>query len=286
MITEPEPRLSAAGEAEYLTLLMQGGAVSDVHLRYPGNEVRTLRVAEKFPAEMRERLHLHYFPEPAGRLGCGVHLKAGEKPGNVRATRSCHSLEEVRMYPEAEYLFLSPIFDSISKQGYCSQFPARGLLGGVPGNTVALGGVTPRHFLQLMRLGFRGAAMLGWVWSGAGREEAQRKREVIRRFRNAWAGFRLQFITNAPTAGQTAAQAVQAIKGGCRWVQIRMKEAGEEEIRRAVELTAPEARKAGSILLIDDHVELAAEMEEIDGVHLGHSDMPRSEARKILGEEK
>jgi thiamine-phosphate pyrophosphorylase len=67
------------------------------------------------------------------------------------------------------YLFLSPIFDSISKQGYCSNFSIELLReaqaeGIIDNKVIALGGVTPRKQPLLESLGFGGYAMMGAVW--------------------------------------------------------------------------------------------------------------------------
>ena len=84
-------------------------------------------------------------------------------------SRSCHSLEEVKQYKNAcDYVFLSPIFDSVSKQGYVSAFAYETLKqasgdGIIDGKVVALGGVTPDKISRLRSLNFGGAAMLGCV---------------------------------------------------------------------------------------------------------------------------
>ena len=74
-----------------------------------------------------------------------------------------------------------------------------------------------------------------------------------------------------------------ALEGGCRWVQLRMKEASREEIVR----TGHEVRRLcdayGATFIIDDHVELVREIRA-DGVHLGQKDMPVGQARDILGD--
>ena len=73
-----------------------------------------------------------------------------------------------------------------------------------------------------------------------------------------------------------------ALRGGCRWIQLRMKEASDEEIVR----TGLEARRLcdayGATLILDDHVDLVQKIGA-NGVHLGKKDMPISEARKMLG---
>lgn len=68
-----------------------------------------------------------------------------------------------------DYVFLSPIFDSISKSGYHSAFTLEVLQQAAAHNiidekVVALGGVTPDKVKWLRQIGFGGAAMLGAVW--------------------------------------------------------------------------------------------------------------------------
>ena len=75
-----------------------------------------------------------------------------------------------------------------------------------------------------------------------------------------------------------------ALDGGCKWVQLRMKDASEEEFLR----NAYQARKLcdqyQATFIIDDHVELVRECGA-DGVHLGKNDMPIAEARRLLGDD-
>lgn len=73
-----------------------------------------------------------------------------------------------------------------------------------------------------------------------------------------------------------------ALEGGCRWIQLRMKDAPAEEIIACAEEVLPLCRRHGAKFLLDDHVELVRQLGA-DGVHLGKNDMPVDEARKILG---
>uniref|UniRef100_UPI003FF0E894 thiamine phosphate synthase n=1 Tax=Candidatus Cryptobacteroides bacterium TaxID=3085639 RepID=UPI003FF0E894 len=73
-----------------------------------------------------------------------------------------------------------------------------------------------------------------------------------------------------------------ALEGGCRWIQLRMKDAPAEEIIACAEKVIPLCRRHGAKFLLDDHVELVRQLGA-DGVHLGKNDMPVDEARKILG---
>ena len=95
----------------------------------------------------------------------------------------------------------------------------------------------------------------------------------------------LQFITH-PSSRMTIEEEIrQAVDGGCRWVQLRMKDATRDEIvataKRAKEICAD---VDDCILVVDDHVDIAKELQ-LDGVHLGKNDMPVDEARKLLGAE-
>ena len=92
----------------------------------------------------------------------------------------------------------------------------------------------------------------------------------------------LQFITHATTPDATIHQAEQAIAGGCRWVQVRMKGAAAAEVRRVLEHLSPLCARTSTTLIVDDHVELAT-LDGVHGVHLGQTDMSTAEARRILG---
>lgn len=73
-----------------------------------------------------------------------------------------------------------------------------------------------------------------------------------------------------------------ALQGGCRWIQLRMKDATVDEMRPVALEAQRMCREAGATFIIDDNVELVRELGA-DGVHLGKNDMPISEARQILG---
>lgn len=92
----------------------------------------------------------------------------------------------------------------------------------------------------------------------------------------------LQYITNTDCCVPVEEQVLAVIEGGCRWVQIRMKEASDDEIRKVVEAVKPKCVEKEVFLLLNDRVELAKELN-VGGVHLGKEDMPCSKARMILG---
>lgn len=97
-------------------------------------------------------------------------------------------------------------------------------------------------------------------------------------------GFELQFITHINDRHGYAEGAKMALEGGCRWIQLRMKGASDDEVEDVAKILMPLCREYGATFLIDDRVELVRRIGA-DGVHLGKNDMPVDEARKILGDE-
>lgn len=94
---------------------------------------------------------------------------------------------------------------------------------------------------------------------------------------------RMQFISHFTDQYDYLDSIAMALEGGCRWVQLRMKDATPEEIL-PIALEAQKLCKAKeATFIIDDHVELVKKIGA-DGVHLGKLDMPVGEARKILGD--
>ena len=94
----------------------------------------------------------------------------------------------------------------------------------------------------------------------------------------------IQFITHETETIGYVEGARMALEGGCRWIQLRMKDASDDEVRKAAAVIQPMCKEHDAIFLLDDRVELAKELKA-DGVHLGKNDMPVDEARRVLGED-
>ena len=73
-----------------------------------------------------------------------------------------------------------------------------------------------------------------------------------------------------------------AIEGGCRWIQLRMKDATDEEVREVAMELIPMCRETDTFLIIDDRVSVVNDLK-VSGVHLGKEDMDPIEARELLG---
>jgi len=161
-------------EAEAVGRMLDSG-FARIHLRKPAaSETELRRLIERIPVRYYDRLSLHDRHALAAEYGLGgIHLNSRnpEPPAGFRGvvSRSCHRIEELPLHPHEDYLFLSPIYDSISKSGYRAAFTREELrqaadAGAIDRRTIALGGVRPERLPELTALGFGGAAVLGFAW--------------------------------------------------------------------------------------------------------------------------
>lgn len=85
------------------------------------------------------------------------------------------------------------------------------------------------------------------------------------------------------TLGRDLTQlAAQAVAGGVTLVQLREKQASPREFAELARALKAVLAPAHTPLFINDNVEVAR-IVGAEGVHLGQSDMPVAEARRILG---
>jgi thiamine-phosphate pyrophosphorylase len=81
--------------------------------------------------------------------------------------------------------------------------------------------------------------------------------------------------------GRTLAQALEG--GDVAALQIRLKDAPDDMVAAAVDALAPIAQARDVAVILNDRPDLAARLA-VDGVHIGQSDMPYKEARKLMGQ--
>ncbi len=96
--------------------------------------------------------------------------------------------------------------------------------------------------------------------------------------------YRLQFITHQTERYSYIDSARIALEGGCRWIQLRMKDADETLLEETALIVQKMCKDYDATFIIDDNVFLAKKIKAA-GVHLGKNDMPIAEARKILGDD-
>jgi thiamine-phosphate pyrophosphorylase len=97
---------------------------------------------------------------------------------------------------------------------------------------------------------------------------------------------RLYLITpprlDAAAFSRTLAEALEA--GDVASVQLRLKDADDDAIRRAVDMLRPIAQRRDVAFILNDRPDLARETG-CDGVHVGQDDAPYAEARRVVGAE-
>uniref|UniRef100_A0A0G4I3P9 Thiamine phosphate synthase/TenI domain-containing protein n=1 Tax=Chromera velia CCMP2878 TaxID=1169474 RepID=A0A0G4I3P9_9ALVE len=122
---------------------------------------RCIQSEEVIPSTETSALHL------ADDDGRSSPASDSEDPPHTSSTR----LRRIPQVIQPDYAFLSPIFPSISKEGYrpgaFSSLPGNELqrrLCGVPFPVFALGGISEKNVLSEKLKGFAGVGLLGSVW--------------------------------------------------------------------------------------------------------------------------
>lgn len=260
-------------EQQRITAWLRSGEVQYFHIRKPQfTEMEMREYLSAFPADVRERLSLHDHHTLAREMGIGgVHLNSrnpvlADNLKAKRASASCHSIEEfAQRQSECNYCFLSPIFDSVSKQGYSSAFSPEVLKkafadGILNDKAVALGGVTRDNIPLLQEMGFSACASVG----------------------DLWALPQTMFITHHNERFSHLESALLALNNGLRFIQLRMKDASDEDMLSMAEKLRPVCDRHAALLTVDDRIHLL-ETGLFDGVHVGKNDMPVAEAKKLTG---
>lgn len=163
-------------EDKIITDLFEEG-LDILHLRKPDSApIYAERLLSLIPEQYHKRIvvHGHFYLKDEYRLK-GIHLNHRNPvpPENYKGhiSCSCHSLEEVKEQKRnCDYVFLSPIFDSISKLNYHSNYTPEEIkkahkAGIIDKKVIALGGIDLDNIRQVKDYGFGGIAILGAIWN-------------------------------------------------------------------------------------------------------------------------
>lgn len=187
-------------EAAVLTAMFECG-LETLHVRKPGCSKQAMeRLLCELPARFHNRIVLHAHYELAETYNLkGIHLPEGirtEQPvfaeewklqfPEQHLSTSLHDIALLqREFQEFEYVFLSPVFNSISKSGYKTPFAPDELTRIIPTSpnaVIALGGVTTGNMTKVRAMGFVGCAVLGSIWEAEDPVEAfVRLRDAVQR---------------------------------------------------------------------------------------------------------
>lgn len=166
-ITQPDFYQS---EAERINQILANKEADFIHIRKPYKNAESIeKLINEINWEFHNKLKLHDHFELLDKYDLGgIHLNSRNSESHTKAKSvsiSLHSLEEIDKADNYEYFFISPVFDSISKEGYKSGFILPELSLRIKGKkAIALGGVTPKKFAILQNMGFIGAALLGYFF--------------------------------------------------------------------------------------------------------------------------
>lgn len=177
-------------EAALLTAMFEQG-LETLHVRKPGCTKQAMeQLLRELPTRFHNRIILHSYYELGEQYAVkGIHLSedfrqlcpdfAREWDYHLprhRITTSLHDIKSLqREFQEFDYVFLSPVFDSISKSGYKTPFEPDKLAQIIPASpnaVIALGGITTSNIAEVRTMGFAGCAVLGSIWEAAEPVEA------------------------------------------------------------------------------------------------------------------
>ena len=166
-------------EASLVNQLFEKG-LTRLHLRKPGFSLEQYKMlldsikSEYYPLIT---LHEHHTLVNEYKLG-GIHLQEAERIRikdslkhyiqeqyqlGYRVSSSFHSPEAIKRNEfKFDYVFLSPIFNSISKKGY----EGKGYdVHDLPDMIIGLGGINKYNLKKTINLGFSGVGLLGSIWN-------------------------------------------------------------------------------------------------------------------------
>ncbi|MDR0603493.1 MAG: thiamine phosphate synthase [Bacteroidales bacterium] len=161
-------------EATKINALFKAG-MEILHIRKPKSLKREcVALLEKIDQQYYPQIKIHDFFDLADHYPVlGVHLNCrnpvyhGNRKLNI--SKSCHKIEELDHIDEYDYVFLSPVFNSISKHGYNAKFTDKMLKdackkGKINDKVVALGGINADTLPLLKKYSYGGAAILSAIW--------------------------------------------------------------------------------------------------------------------------
>ncbi len=187
-------------EHEIVNSLFEEG-LNYFHLRKPQfSQMEMEDYIKRIDVSYRKNIVLHSYHDLCKKYNLkGVHynerspfIKEDDHNEGFHKSSSLHSLKEVEdCVKEFNYVFLSPIFNSISKEGYKGNFDLSELkkvvsLNKAKGNpkVIALGGIDEQHLEKAKEMGFDGVAVLGALWKEYADSNGGVRKGVITKFKN------------------------------------------------------------------------------------------------------
>ena len=181
-------------EDKILSALFEEG-LDLLHLRKPGTEpVYSERLLTLLPESHLNQIVVHdhfYLKEEFSLRGIHLNSRNPAPPLGYKGhlSKSFHNMDDLKAEKKNfNYVFLSPIFDSISKSDYTSAFEINALKeaaakGITDKKVMALGGITTENIALVKDLGFGGVVILGDLWNRFNIHSTLDYKELINHFR-------------------------------------------------------------------------------------------------------
>lgn len=189
MIIVIAPENDVPNEIEILHQLFQEG-LNYFHLRKPHKNFQEhsdylIQIDSKY----HNRIVVHFFHELINEFNLkGIHFQEQKRIDNINnpghyfkglnmfgktISSSFHEPEDIQnCYFEFDYHLLSPVFSSISKEGY----KGRGFdVNSIDKTIIGMGGVSVYNLKEFDKLGFNGVGVLGGIWNDSDPVEVFRK---------------------------------------------------------------------------------------------------------------
>ncbi len=179
MIVLIAPENDIPNEIDLLTRLFEAG-LQYYHFRKPHkNYEQHCAYLNKIDVKYHDRIVVHYHHELINEFALkGIHFQEQKRKDHIdnpgqyfkdlnmfgkTISSSFHEPEVLAACDfEFDYHLLSPVFASISKQGY----EGRGFdVNHIDKTIIGMGGVTPDNLDAFKRLGFQGVGVLGGIWN-------------------------------------------------------------------------------------------------------------------------
>ena len=143
-----------------------------LHIRKPNYlSVQMEHYIRRIPSKYRDLVTIHGHPVLAREHDLGLHIKPAEIGKDdfyySKLSVSAHKQEEIEMADgKCDYIFISPVYSSISKKEYKgkAELIALGKMKRKVSKLFALGGITDQNIEEIFENGFDGAAVLGNIW--------------------------------------------------------------------------------------------------------------------------
>lgn len=168
VITNPT---AVTNEIDIIHSLFENG-LKLLHIRKPDySEAEMVSFLTSIGSDFRDQLVLHSHHHLANSFG----INRLHNPKNLKEivnsifSTSTHSIDEFNtLENNYSYAFLSPVYPSISKEGYQSEID---LCESVKERTnfettlIALGGILAENISETLKIGFDDVALLGSIWN-------------------------------------------------------------------------------------------------------------------------